>query len=256
MSVRGVPYESVDQSGKLARPRRVLTSSEQIAIAIQERISHTGLAPGDRLGTEEQLATEYGVSRPTLREALRILSSARLVRSVSGPKGGIFVSRTPEDSVGRNVSDSIALLLDLKGTSIEELLEARAMLEVPLARFAATRASDETLKEMREALELSAGHMDNMDVLCDVDARFHRAIATASGNPIIGAMMEWAFEVLHPRLREAIAGVAEKKVIVDQEREILRALEVGDPAAAEQAMRDHIDHLADLVRTSKQSPGA
>src|SRR3954454_18519287 len=124
--------------------------SEQIAASIQQRIGDDGLNPGDRLGTEEQLANEYGVSRPTLREALRILSSARLVRPVSGPKGGIFVTRTPEESVGRSVSDSIALLLDLKGTSIEELLEARTMLEVPLARFAATRASEETLREMRE----------------------------------------------------------------------------------------------------------
>ena len=144
------------KSDRLSRPRQILSASEQIAVRIQRRIRDDDLRPGDRLGTEEQLAREYGVSRPTLREALRILSSARLVRPVSGPRGGIFVARTPEESVGRSVSDSIALLLDLQGTSIEELLEARTLLEVPLARFAATRAGEETRSPRPPATRSSA----------------------------------------------------------------------------------------------------
>jgi GntR family transcriptional regulator, transcriptional repressor for pyruvate dehydrogenase complex len=226
--------------------------SEQIAGEIQQRISDDGLGPGDRLGTEEQLAREYGVSRPTLREALRILSSARLVRPMSGPKGGIFVTRTPEESVRRSVSDSIALLLDLKGTSIEELLEARTMLEVPIARLAATRADDAALAEMRAAVE--EGESDDLEVRLVAKQRFHRAIAAAAGNPIVESVTGWAVEVLQPRLRDLIHPICDDQVLLDQQRVILAAIEARDPAAAEQAMRDHLGHLADLVRQAKATP--
>lgn len=225
--------------------------SEQIAAEIQQRISDDDLRPGDRLGTEEQLAGEYGVSRPTLREALRILSSARLIRPMSGPKGGIFVSRTPEESVRRSVSDSIALLLDLKGTSIEELLEARTMLEVPLARLAAVRADPAAIAEMRAAIDESDA-TDDLEVRLASKQRFHRAIAAAAGNAIVEAVTAWAVEVLQPRLRELIHPVCDDGVLLDQQRVILAAIEARDPAAAEQAMRDHFGHLTELVRLARQ----
>lgn len=225
--------------------------SEQIAAEIQQRISDDDLRPGDRLGTEEQLASEYGVSRPTLREALRILSSARLIRPMSGPKGGIFVSRTPEESVRRSVSDSIALMLDLKGTSIEELLEARTMLEVPIARLAAVRADPTAIAEMRAAIDESDA-TDDLEVRLASKQRFHRAIAAAAGNAIVEAVTAWAVEVLQPRLRELIHPVCDDGVLLEQQRVILAAIEAGDPAAAEHAMRDHLGHLAELVRLARQ----
>jgi DNA-binding FadR family transcriptional regulator len=231
-------------------PRRILSMSEQIAAEIQQRISDEELQPGDRLGTEEQLAADYGVSRPTLREALRILSSARLVRPMSGPKGGIFVARTPEESVRRSVSDSIALLLDLKGTSIEELLEARTMLEVPIARLAAIRADESALAEMRDAVERGAD--EDLEVRLQAKQDFHRAIAAAAGNAIVESVTAWAVEVLQPRLRDLIHPVCDDKVLLEQQRVILAAIEAGDPAAAEQAMRDHFGHLTELVRLARQ----
>ena len=235
-------------------PRRILRASEQIAIAIQERINEEDLEPGDRLGTEEQLAREYSVSRPTLREALRILSSAQLVRSVSGPNGGIIVLSTPDDSVGRRVSDSIALLLDLQGTSIEELLEAREMLEVPLARFAATRAGEDTQDELRAAIEAAEKALLEGEPICEFDSRFHRAIAAASGNRITASVMDWAFEVLQPRLTDLIGPLLDANVTLNQMREIQRAVESRDPTAAERAMRAHLGHLTQLVQAAKPAP--
>jgi GntR family transcriptional regulator, transcriptional repressor for pyruvate dehydrogenase complex len=242
------------KSDKIPRERRFLSMSEQIAAEIQQRIRDDGLGPGDRLGTEEQLAREYGVSRPTLREALRILSSARLVRPMSGPKGGIFVTRTPEESVRRSVSDSIALLLDLKGTSIEELLEARAILEVPLARLAAARADAAAIEDMRAAIEESAANPDDIAIKLAAKQRFHRAIAAAAGNAIVESITGWAVEVLQPHLRELIHPVCDDRLLLDQQRVILAAIEARDPAAAEHAMRDHFGHLAELVRLAKRPP--
>ena len=73
--------------------------SEQVADAIRVYIQEQGLGPGDRLGREEDLARQFGVSRPTLREALRLLSSSHLVRASKGPGGGIFVAATPTTDI-------------------------------------------------------------------------------------------------------------------------------------------------------------
>ena len=67
-------------------------ASVQIALEIRRSVARRGLQPGDRLGTEQTLAREFGVSRPTLREALRLLSSSHLIRASRGPGGGIFVA--------------------------------------------------------------------------------------------------------------------------------------------------------------------
>ena len=100
----------------------------------------------DFLGREEDLAAEFGVSRPTLREALKLLSSGNLIRATKGPGGGIFVAHTAEQGMGRSLSDAIAMMLETEAVSLHELLDARLLLEVPLAGLAAYQPNEETLR--------------------------------------------------------------------------------------------------------------
>ena len=81
--------------------------------------------PGARLGTEQELADEAGVSRPTLREGLRLLASAHLVRATQGPGGGVLVASTENEGMGRSVSDSIAVMLETDSVSLTELRPRR-----------------------------------------------------------------------------------------------------------------------------------
>src|SRR3954468_20061938 len=87
-------------------------ASEQIALEIRRHIVRQELRPGDRLGTEQELASEFGVSRPTLREALRLLAGSHLVRASRGPGGGIFVASTANEGMSRSLSDSIRTMLE------------------------------------------------------------------------------------------------------------------------------------------------
>src|SRR5262245_66575631 len=128
---------------RFAQPRG--DASEQIALEIRRYLVTSGLRPGDRIGTEQQLATEFGVSRPTLREALRLLSSSHLIRASRGPGGGIFVASTPNEGIGRSLSDSISTMLETQSVSLCELVDARILLEVPLAGLAARNATTETV---------------------------------------------------------------------------------------------------------------
>ena len=117
-------------------------ASEQVAFEIRRYVSTRGLSPGERLGTEQELAAEFGVSRPTLREGLRLLAGSHLIRAAQGPGGGIFVESTQNEGMGRNVSESIAAMLETDSVSLHELVDARVYLEVPLAGLAAQNATE------------------------------------------------------------------------------------------------------------------
>src|SRR3954453_21595099 len=114
-------------------PRARTDASEQIAMEIRRYLERRGLQPGDRIGTEQELAAEFGVSRPTLREGLRLLASSHLIRAGRGGAGGMFVAPQPEEGMSRNVSESISMMLATESVSISQLLDARMFLEVPLA---------------------------------------------------------------------------------------------------------------------------
>jgi DNA-binding FadR family transcriptional regulator len=221
--------------------------SEQVADAIRVYIQEQGLGPGDRLGREEDLARQFGVSRPTLREALRLLSSSHLVRASKGPGGGIFVAATPEEGIGRTVSASVASMLEAQSITIDELLETRMLFEVPLVGLAAQRANDEDVARLHALLAEAESRPDDAKLVGSVDERLHRQISLIAGNRLAAAFNAWVVEVLQPPLRELVAPAVVESVIVEQHRDVVRAIERGDPVAAERAMREHLVYVRDLV---------
>jgi GntR family transcriptional regulator, transcriptional repressor for pyruvate dehydrogenase complex len=226
-----------------SRKRR--TASDDIAQEIRRYIQ--GLEPGDRIGTEQDLAREFGVSRPTIREALRHLSSAHLIHSSQGPGGGIFVARTANEGIGRSLSESIDSMLSTEAVSLRELLTTRTFLEVPLAGLAAENRDDAAIETMAEAIEEAAAHFGDHDTFVKWDARFHRTLAAAAGNELLFAFVGWAFDVLQPRMVAATRHVVSEEQILDQHRAILRAVERGNRAAAEKAMSAHLQYLCEVL---------
>src|SRR3954454_22234175 len=221
--------------------------SEQVAEAIRVYMQAEGLGPGDRLGREEDLARQFGVSRPTLREALRLLSSSHLVRASKGPGGGIFVAATPEEGIGRTVSASVASMLQTHSITMDELLETRMLFEVPLVGLAAQSATEAEVARLYELIEEAEARPDDAELTGSVDERLHRTISEIAGNRLAAAFNACVVEVLQPPLRELVAPAVVDAVIVEQHRDIVRAIEKGDPAAAERAMREHLVYVRDLL---------
>jgi GntR family transcriptional regulator, transcriptional repressor for pyruvate dehydrogenase complex len=222
-------------------------ASQQIALDIRRYLEQQRLQPGDRIGTEQQLAAEFGVSRPTLREALRLLAGSHLIRVSRGRAGGIFVAHTPGDGMSRNLSESIAMMLATESVSVLELLEARMFLEVPLARMAAGNATPETDRLLDEAIAEAERSAPGEPQFNDADARFHRILAEAVGNELLLAFTGWTLEVCQPSLVEQIKGRVKAEDILGQHRAIARAVRQRRPAAAEKAMRAHLQHLHDVL---------
>ena len=190
----------------------------QIALEIRRYLEREGLQPGDRIGTEQELAAEFGVSRPTLREGLRLLASSHLIRVGRGRAGGIFVARTPSEGMSRNVSESISMMLATESVSLAELLDARMFLEVPLAGLAAANASEDTAARAaggdRRGRGPRARHpavQRRRQALPPDPRRAPRATSCCC------AFTDWILEVLQPQL------IATSPTRVDGER---------DPASA------------------------
>ena len=236
----------------LPEPSLRRSAPEEVADAIRAWMFGRGMAPGDRLGREEDLAQRFGVSRPTLREALRLLSSAHLVRATKGPGGGIFVAATPEQGIGRSVTDSVASMLSADSIDLEELIETRMLLEIPLAGLAAQRASEGDVAALRAVLD-EAGDSTHGELFRGLDRRLHGLIAQMAGNRLARAFTDWIGEVLQPPLHALIEPAVVDAVVVEQHRDIVRAIERGDPTAAERAMREHLVYLHDLLSAVRRT---
>jgi DNA-binding FadR family transcriptional regulator len=222
-------------------------ASEQVAFEIRRYVSDRDLRPGERLGTEQELAAEFGVSRPTLREGLRLLAGSHLVRAAQGRGGGIFVESTQNEGMGRAVSESIATMLETDSVSLHELLDARVHLEVPLAGLAAQNATEKTASDLREAIAEAEGNHPAAEAFRIADARFHRVIAATARNELLRAFTSWTLDVLQPSLIDTIGDSIDGAAILRQHGEIERAIRLRQPAAAQRAMRRHLEYLRELV---------
>jgi GntR family transcriptional regulator, transcriptional repressor for pyruvate dehydrogenase complex len=237
------------QPARRSDPPGIRGASEQVAVQIQHYIQREQLGPGDFLGREEDLAADFGVSRPTLREALKLLASGNLIRASKGPGGGIFVAHTAAQGISRSLSSAIAMMLETGAVTLDELLDARMMLEVPLAGRAASKVDEATIERLRTAVRAGAESApDDLAALTATDAELHRIIAGAAENRMVEALTGWVFEVLQPSLSEALHGALVPSAVVEQHEALLAALEKGDPARAERAMKDHLLYLRDVLR--------
>jgi GntR family transcriptional regulator, transcriptional repressor for pyruvate dehydrogenase complex len=222
-------------------------ASEEIALEIRSWLEQQHMQPGDRIGTEQDMAEEFGVSRPTMREALRLLSASQMIRIGRGRSGGVFVARTPSEGMSRNVSESISLMLAAQSITMRELLDARLSLEVPIAGRAAVNADAEIVARLEQAIEAATGHVPGTEPFNEADSSFHRTLADAAGNTLLRALTAWILEVLQPTLVAHIGGRVDAEAILDQHRAILRAVRRHQRGAAEKAMQAHIQYLVGIL---------
>ena len=232
-----------------------MDSSRHVATEIRRFVEREGLEPGDRIGTEQELAAQFGVSRPTLREGLRLLASTHLIRSTQGRGGGIFVASTPNEGIGRSLSDSIATMLASDNVSLSELLEARIVLEVPIAGLAAAASNDETAAALDDAIARASKSEPGQQAFNAADYEFHDTLAGATGNDLLVALTRWVSDVFQPSLIKHVGSRTSKRSILDQHRAIAAAVREGDVAGAELAMRRHLDYLVGVLRRTDARSG-
>jgi DNA-binding FadR family transcriptional regulator len=220
------------------------SAAHRVAAQLQEYIQREGLEPGDRLGREDELAQRLGTSRIALREALRLLSGTHLIRTSKGPGGGVIVANTFEDGMSRMVSESVAGLLQAKVITPAQLIEARIAIEVPNAGAAALSADAATRAALRTSIEEAQACLCDRSAVVSSGATFHRVIADAAMNRIVGGITAWMFDVLEPELERLQGNRVDDAVVVHQHTEIYDAITAHDAPGAQDAMREHLRYLA------------
>jgi GntR family transcriptional repressor for pyruvate dehydrogenase complex len=242
--VRG--EEALVTATKLASDVRVPKTGELVAAQLRRAIVRGELKPGDRLPSEAELVAQYHVSRPTLREALRILEFESLVRVSRGVGGGARVC-LPSHNL---VTHAAGLALGLRGATVQEVFMTRIMIEPQAARFAAEHVAQTCASALRE--RLVAEHAAPTTDFCGYNERvadFHRALLEFCGNPglavvgqalqdIITQHMSTALRNLHPpaELQAKLRAVGLKS----QER-LIALIAAEDGAGAEAHWARHLE---------------
>ena len=226
--------------------------SKQIAERIRESILDGRLSANDRLPTEEELAAQFQVSRPTIREALKRLAAQHLIRSRRGPTGGTFVNRPSLADLSASLSTSATLMVLLGEFGLADILEARQELEMLCARIAAVRITDEQLEQMVAELQEQLQERITDIEFCASDVRFHRTLADASGNPVIRFLMTAVIEALQPVENMIIFRFREREIIIDQHKQLIEALRNRDPEAACKAISSQMHYLRERFEEAER----
>lgn len=220
-------------------PHKKESAVDAVVNRFRELIMQRRLKPGDLLPSESALAEGMGVSRGSVREAMKILTALGVVEIRRGD--GTYVS----GDIGRTLLDPFLLRLMLNGFDRTQIIEFREMIEFDVARAAARRKSAAGFEAMRRAADrmesaLASGGGGDTAALAAMDVEFHKATGKATGNVLIEQLYEFVLNFFEPSIRETYNDPGNAAKALGYHRAILRALQEGGEAEALQAVKESI----------------
>lgn len=221
---------------------RAAKAYEVVAARLRGQILEGELPQGARLPNETVLAEAYGVSRATVREALRLLAAQNLIRTAKGAGGGSYVTVPSADHISESLRSGIDLLAVAEDVTLEELLEARELLEVPAARLAALRRSPEDLERLHGAIPPGSLRLATQEHFA-LNKDFHSFVIEASGNTLLAIAAQPVFTVLQTHLARSRLGSGFHGAVNRHHRAIAAAIGAGAAREAQREMRSHLRFL-------------
>ena len=249
----------MDESTQPAKEKQLVEpirpAYQQVAGGIRQAILEGRIAPGERLPVEMDLTQLFGVSRNTVREALRTLSSLNLVTTSRGVTGGTYVSHPNPDAVSAYLEVCIGLMSDANAVSLAELIETRKLLEVRATWQSAQQQNPELISQLRACLEGSKAEVGRPDF--EGNRLFHTFILESAGNRIVNLLTQPVFSVMRTRFARREASPEFWTNVNNDHLVIAAAIEAGDGDEAARLMTEHLDRLgevyASIDRASRSS---
>jgi GntR family transcriptional repressor for pyruvate dehydrogenase complex len=218
------------------KPKKVST---QIAEQIRTSVLAGEFNPGEKLPPERELAEMFGVSRPSVREALNILTSSGLVETYQG--GGTVVRSLVETTAGLPLSE----LIRIDGDRALDVIEVRKGMESWTAWYAATRALPEDLRRLKVVVDGMAKNLEELKHSEDFDAHFHMLVARATHNVVWSHMMQSIFDAMRDFQRDVWRAVylteEDQKLLYGHHLKVYEMIRDRDPEGARDAMMEHLD---------------
>lgn len=230
----GVRFERIQQ----------LRAHEYVAEQIRRHISLRLIKPGESLPAERELAVMFGVGRPTIQNALRVLEAAGLLEARRGRSGGTFVTQRDNDSLA---ADELILRVMRHRKELEDLLQYRSLIEPAVAGVAAEARRNPDLAAMRTAIHGMAAATNEPEYMRH-DTDFHIAVAHATGNEVLTR----AIEEIRMKLNDAMTLLPESDTWhrrISREHEALyEAIAGGERERAERLMEQHVANSEQSLR--------
>jgi len=234
-------------------PIKTQRAFEVICEQIRSQLAAGTLKTGDKLPAERELAAEFQVSRSALREALRSLEVAGIIRNAKGVKGGAFIQAAAPDRITQAMQDYV----HLGKVSLEELTEARlATLDI-IVRLACERGTELELAEL-EAIAERTRHESGVDARYECAAQWYEVLARATKNRIYGIFVNSLAAILHEFVQGPEYETLQETLIESRLR-LIRYLRARDADGAAQEMRKHLERIHRHVRKNmkaRQKTGA
>jgi GntR family transcriptional repressor for pyruvate dehydrogenase complex len=235
-------------------PVRTPKTAEVVAQTLRRQIVTGELKDGDFLPNEPELMAHFGVSRPTLREAIRVLESERLVEVRRGSRTGPRVCVPGPEVVARPAG----LLLELSGATVADVMVTRIAIEPLAARLLAERGDTAAYDELEKMLEEEIPAAWEAGNLAEVSARFHRRLVELSGNAALSIIAGMVHELTE---RHTAAAIKRKRTVTQADYDMLRRsnrrlinlLRAGDGDKAEAHWRRHMERTRELVPRSLET---
>jgi DNA-binding FadR family transcriptional regulator len=219
--------------------------SETIVEQIRQLMHQGQLRPGDRLPAERDLCERFGVSRVTVREALRMLESSALVEIRVGARGGAFVTVPTTEHVGDGLTD----MLTLSALTAADVTEVRLLLEVGIIPLVIERATEEDLTALEQVCQRSRDAIKAGEYSLDLSAEFHARVAQSTHNPALVMLVESFRGPILMSLQEARDTAPEMGVLgTDEHEAFTEAVRRRDTEQATRIMREHLERTAHRVK--------
>ena len=239
-------------------PRKAPKAAESVAAELRHQIATGRLKPGDKLHPENVLQTEFAISRPTLREALRLLESESLITISRGKHGGARVTAIDL----RSSASQVGVYLQMAGTTLQDVWLARTIIEPPAAGLLAARRDAGALAELEANIAAARVAAQN-DLIryADLSAEFSMLITRHCGNKTLQVMAALIYDIIRRQHENVTERTLTKASVAKLREESIRSrvkavelLRSGTPAQAELFWREHLQHMRDLVLAAYKGP--
>jgi GntR family transcriptional repressor for pyruvate dehydrogenase complex len=239
--------------GRIFFPGGSASLSSQIISDVRDALFAKKLKPGDGIGTENEIAARYGVSRIVARDALRTLQALGIAEIRMGKGGGARVARGNP----RLFAEALAVQLDLTGVSAAEIMDAQRAIECLAAELAAENATEEDIARLRQLVAEAEENIGNAERYTQLSMQFHLAVAEASHNRVLVVQLISLQHVSWPRRNPTLTPKVAQRIL-DVHKELLGLIEIRDAAGARKLMDDHVKmirarRVSEHAKTSQPS---
>src|SRR6476661_3772781 len=225
--------------GRIFFPGGSASLSSQIISDVRDALFAKKLKPGDGIGTENEIAERYGVSRIVARDALRTLEALGIAEIRMGKGGGARVARGNP----RLFAEALAVQLDLTGVSAAEIMDAQRAIECLAAELAAENATEDDIARLRGIVADSEASLHDAARFTELGAAFHLAVAEASHNRVLVVQLISLQHVSWPQRNPTLTPKVARRIL-DAHKELASLIEIRDAAGARRLMDDHVKMIA------------